>query len=176
MKATLKFFFKSFLFAFFIYSIIKFPLDYLGNDFDFEKSLIACLIWAFLLSFTLGIVHLITIKRKGVSNLTAEDFSVYHQKTVESDLTKEDFLKRLERSQWKNSIDISENQNKINLSGSLSWWSYGEKIIVEFIKGNNGINQFNISSRPKLKTTMVDYGKNRENVEKIEQLILKTTS
>jgi hypothetical protein len=49
--------------------------------------------------------------------------------------------------------------------------SWGEeiKIILKSNKENNF--EYQLSSSPKLKTTIVDYGKNLENINKIESVI-----
>ena len=47
-------------------------------------------------------------------------------------------------------------------------------MIGEEVEGLDGI--FRMTSRPKLRTTLVDYGKNLENVERVMQVYLKETT
>lgn len=48
-----------------------------------------------------------------------------------------------------------------------SFWSFGEKIRIAFHDLQDGTVEVEISSRPVLVTTIVDYGKNLDNVEAI---------
>ncbi|WP_420126692.1 hypothetical protein [Longimicrobium sp.] len=55
--------------------------------------------------------------------------------------------------------------------GRLSWASFGEKIECRVAAVEDG-SWVTIRSRPVLSTTVVDYGKNRENVQRIRTLLL----
>ena len=53
----------------------------------------------------------------------------------------------------------------------MTWLSWGEEIsIILQTKGESDFN-YKISSRPKLKMTLVDFGKNLENVNRLENVI-----
>jgi len=49
----------------------------------------------------------------------------------------------------------------------FSLWSFGEKIRIEFHDAHDGTVKIEVGSRPLLFTTMVDYGKNLDNVDSI---------
>jgi hypothetical protein len=52
----------------------------------------------------------------------------------------------------------------------MSWASFGEHIECRVQPGDGG-STLEIRSRPALRTTIVDYGKNRENVERIRAVL-----
>lgn len=53
----------------------------------------------------------------------------------------------------------------IKADANASWKSFGEKIRISIVKGSRGKNFVEISSKPKIALTMLDYAKNFENVE-----------
>ena len=66
---------------------------------------------------------------------------------------------------------MTEIENGVLLKTGMTMKSWGEeiKIILKSNKENNF--EYQLSSSPKLKTTIVDYGKNLENINKIESVI-----
>ncbi len=56
-----------------------------------------------------------------------------------------------------------EATGKIIISTKMSWKSCGETIALSFSKVNENTVKIEISSKPLLRTTLVDYGKNIEN-------------
>lgn len=71
-------------------------------------------------------------------------------------------------------VDYVDPQHyQIHLSNSISFSSWGEDIVISFYYdptyGGTRIIAF---SKPKLPTTLIDYGKNRKNVESIQKYIL----
>ncbi len=62
-------------------------------------------------------------------------------------------------------------QGKIVARAGMTWRTWADVISFEVRKiGSDGI-QVEVSSRPAVRTTLVDYGKNLENVEKIAGLL-----
>lgn len=59
----------------------------------------------------------------------------------------------------------------MHLSCSASLISWGENIVISFYDTMNGGTRITANSKPKLVTTLIDYGKNRKNVEAIQQHI-----
>jgi hypothetical protein len=53
----------------------------------------------------------------------------------------------------------------IKADANASWKSFGEKIQISIMKGSRGKIFVEISSKPKIAITMLDYAKNFENVE-----------
>ena len=69
-------------------------------------------------------------------------------------------------------VDFVEPQNfRIHLSNGVSLRSWGESITISFFDPMNGGTRIIVDSKPKLATTLIDYGKNKKNVEAIEQYI-----
>ena len=60
-----------------------------------------------------------------------------------------------------------ENEFTIELDGKISWWSWGEFVTVACRYVNDSMTTIEIVSRPKMPTTIVDYGKGSRNVKKV---------
>jgi hypothetical protein len=56
-------------------------------------------------------------------------------------------------------------------TGKKSWKSWGDDIRIDVVQIDDISTQVKITCRPSLKTTLVDYGKNYENAEKLLSLI-----
>jgi hypothetical protein len=55
----------------------------------------------------------------------------------------------------------------------INWKTWGDLISITIKRTDNGYTYIEISSRPNARTTIVDYGKNLENVEKIVSFLKK---
>ena len=56
---------------------------------------------------------------------------------------------------------------RINAKAGMSWKTWGEIITFSVNKKDENVMQIEISSRPSVRTTLVDYGKNIANVNSI---------
>jgi hypothetical protein len=53
----------------------------------------------------------------------------------------------------------------------MTWKTFGDVISFEVRKIDNDRTQIKVSSRPAVRRTLVDYGKNLENMEKISSFL-----
>jgi hypothetical protein len=67
--------------------------------------------------------------------------------------------------------DQNKISGEIKASTSMSWKSFGELILIRMTENKNGKTEIYISSSPKLRTTLLDYGKGYENVDEIASFI-----
>jgi hypothetical protein len=69
-------------------------------------------------------------------------------------------------------VEFVDYQNfRVNLSNKASLSSWGESITISFFDPMDGGTRIIVNSKPKLVTTLVDYGKNKKNVDAIAQYI-----
>ena len=61
----------------------------------------------------------------------------------------------------------NRSQGKIIAKAGMTWKTWGDVISFDMRKIDNNRTQVTVSSRPIVRTTLVDCGKNLENVEKI---------
>jgi hypothetical protein len=62
-------------------------------------------------------------------------------------------------------------QGRIEAKTGMTWKSFGETISIHLDDLKNGTIKIQISSAPVIKTTIMDYGKGRANVETIASLL-----
>jgi hypothetical protein len=55
----------------------------------------------------------------------------------------------------------------------INWKTWGDVITISFKRTGSNCTYIQISSRPNARTTIVDYGKNLENVERIVSFLKK---
>ncbi|KAA3641963.1 MAG: hypothetical protein DWQ07_25540 [Chloroflexi bacterium] len=67
----------------------------------------------------------------------------------------------------------SRSQGEIVAKAGMNWKTLGDVIEYKLNRTDNDLISIELSSRPSLRTTMVDYGKNRENVDKIVEYLNK---
>lgn len=66
---------------------------------------------------------------------------------------------------------MTETENGILLETGMTWKSWREKSKINLKDYEGNDFEYQITSRPRLKITLVDYGKNIENSNRIENLI-----
>lgn len=168
MKAVLKFLLKIFL----LFGIpmglpILLPSIFTDEPFDFETYAFFAVGFGGFMTFILGSFQIWRLWAMGVRKFSDEDFKVKQSATVASSLTLPEIADRLQPEFSK----VRVRQNKLTASSTTSIFSWYEDI--EIIKLNEGENRFEyrISSTPGTLLTIIDYGKNRENVLKIQKLV-----
>ncbi len=94
-------------------------------------------------------------------------------KNVKSELNKTELVNKLKTDSIAGTI--TEIENGLVLKTGISMSSWGEKIKINLLsKGDNDFD-YQVSSSPLMWITIIDFGKNLENVEHIESLIKSTT-
>lgn len=68
-------------------------------------------------------------------------------------------------------VRVDPQRYQIFLNSSMSLTSWGEKITLSFFDPLDGGTRVIAESQSALATTLIDYGKNRKNVEQIEQAL-----
>ena len=109
-----------------------------------------------------------TISKQGKKELTEDDFKVSQCEYISKELTIKEIYELLNRNKTTNKWKLKIKNSKIVGKTKTSWSSWSEEIIITDLKEN-----IKIESKPVLKTTMFDNGRNRENVLLIKQLIEK---
>ncbi len=70
-------------------------------------------------------------------------------------------------------LQYNEAQKQIVATTKMSWASFGEEMTIRCDQETSTTVKVTIISKPLVKTTMIDYGKNFKNVETFQQAILK---
>ncbi len=100
------------------------------------------------------------------AELTEEDFKATQIKYIAKILTLDGAFEKLKKYDINNSWRLKINNSRIEGKTKASWISWGEKIVISFLN-----DKIEIISKPRLKTQMIDTGKNRQNVKQIALIL-----
>lgn len=172
MKPITKLYLKIFLFSGITYGLIMTATNLaIGETYGFWEFLVFSSITGVLMSLALVSLHTYKLKKDGVQKLTKENIDVYQTRSLKSELSKTEIFQKLKTDPIIGRMNMTEIENGILLNTGWTWQSWGEeiKILLKSSKENNF--EYLLSSSPKLKTTLVDYGKNLKNINQIEYTI-----
>jgi len=127
------------------------------------------LIGAFM-SMILVSFHWYNLKKEGVK-ITDDNVGVNQTRTIETKLDKNELIHKLKLDPTTGKMKMAEIENGVLLKTGISIKSWGEEIKIILTSNKESIFKYQVSSRPRLKTTIVDYGKSIENINKIESVI-----
>ncbi|MDF2614900.1 MAG: hypothetical protein K0S71_2686 [Clostridia bacterium] len=130
-------------------------------------------IFGLLMSLILSTMHIVStnkilvIHRKNkylVRQISSIDVA------VQVDFLYDNFISQVkENADWL--IYNQKSKRKVELKTSATMRSFGEIITVTFRGKYNNLTEIEVVSRPKLLTTIVDYGKNLQNILTVEQML-----
>ncbi|MCP4441384.1 MAG: hypothetical protein GY810_20960 [Aureispira sp.] len=135
-------------------------------------GLLGGLLFGLFFSAIITYMQVSALKKMGETDLTEDMLSVVQKKLIRTPQTLDDLITKLENTEKFNRINIITPNKKIGVKGGLSWASWGEKVEITLTGKEGELNVFELMSRPSVKTTMADYGKNRKNVQELERILL----
>lgn len=138
------------------------------------SGLFAGLFFGGLMSLILGTIHKKSVKK--IQSKEAEDLEGVHQirkieLSIPFDKAFDLCTKSINQIKKGKILKKDRTNGKINAKASMTWKTFGDKIKFSLIKLNDDTTEVEISSRPIVRTTLVDYGKNLRNVEIIEAFL-----
>ena len=126
------------------------------------------------MSLILGFIHQRSVRKLPFAE-SKKAIGVHQVRNVELSLPYDETFTLCLRSL--NSIEKSRvqrknrSQGKIVAKTGMTWKTFGDTISFKLFEVNNEQTQIKVSSKPIVPTTLVDYGTNLENVEKIIRVI-----
>ena len=148
-------------------------------EYGFPLSLVAGLfregiIFGVFMSLICGFMHSWSVKRMPYGK-SEESLGVYHVRNVELRLPYDKaFNLCIESISSIKKCKIQTEDcfhGKIVAKAGSTWKTWGDVISFKARKIDNGRTQVVVSSRPAMRTTLVDCGKNLENVERISSFL-----
>ncbi|MDT8346444.1 MAG: hypothetical protein RQ756_01480 [Flavobacteriaceae bacterium] len=150
---------RSSLMFFGIYALIEILS---GNNFNLGYTIFIAIIFGLLFSlFLVGFV-MYRLRNFKTREITDEHFSLIEYEDITAGLSPVELSQNLKKQAALKKWNYTDTKNGILIKTGLSLYSLGERISICPISEENGEYTYRISSRPKLKTTRVDYGKKRK--------------
>lgn len=176
MKPLTKLYVKTFFLTGIPFGLITIVFDLLdGDGFKLLKFLFPAFFFGLIMSLTLVSLHKYRLKKYGVQELSDENLGVTQTKEIKTKLGKIELINKLKSDPIISKMKMIDTENGINLKTGMTWESWGEEIKIILKSENNSDFEYQISSSPKLKMTIVDYGKNLQNLTRIENVINNIT-
>ncbi len=143
-----------------------------GVESGIKAGAISGLFFGIGMSLILGTIYRLRIKKMGIVG----DLGPVQSTTVELisnlDFAYDKCIQALNQFGAKIKLQ-NQAKSEIKATTGITWKSWGEVLSLHLIHIGNQKVKIEISSFPKLRTTIVDYGKGRENVQKIANLLGK---
>lgn len=141
-----------------------------GISTGLPAGLVSGLLFGFIMFIILGFLHSRAVE-KIAGNRSEESMAVRQARNIELQLPYDRAFDLCIRS-----LDVisrcrvreeDRSQGRIMATASINWKTWGDTISFNIAAINNEKTAVKISSRPTSRTTLVDYGKNLENVKAI---------
>ena len=172
MKPITKLYLKTFLLTGIPFGLIMLGFDLVdGDGFRLWKYLFMTFFFGITMSLTFVSFYRYRLKKNGIQEITNENVGVNQSKSLKTELNKTDLKGKLKTDPIIGKMKMVEIENGVLLKSGMSWKSWGEEIKIILKTDNVTDFEYQISSSPKLKTTLIDYGKNLENINRIENII-----
>jgi len=129
------------------------------------SGLMSGLFFGFFMSLVLGTFH--KMKTKRMSSGTGDDVGPHQSRIVTVDTPFESIFEKCLQALGNIKAKVTNTDKvagTITAKTKMSWKSFGEEIQITVDRGEGGKTKVTVSSAPKLKTTLVDYGKGHQNV------------
>ena len=132
------------------------------------------LLYGGVMSLTLGTIqHLCIRKYKAAGVEKADDLHQVRKVRLTLSLERAydhciDAVGQIKRGRVVNEDRV---EARIDAKAGMTWKSFGERITISLVRVDDNATDVEICSRPSLGTTLVDYGKNIENVRKMESFL-----
>lgn len=161
------------LVAGFVYGLMMVVISVLMGD---PVNLPVLLISSSFFGFFMGLTSMFYQKRyakvKG-SNDEGNSLKVNHKLRLRITLPPHLVAEALRQDEVLGKLTMKETDGLVRLSTGMSMRSWGEKMSVKLVEVESDAYEYEIASAPKLKTTLIDYGKNFENVDRIKAAMLR---
>jgi len=145
-----------------------------GEEFSIFQFVFMSLFFGLVMTFTFVPYHIERIKELDIKEFSDEVLSSNQKLEVQSAVTRDDLLHKLENSSLLNISKISTTEHSIRILTKAESTTFGEKIEIKFKEIEGGMDKLLITSRPRLITKFIDNGNNLRNVQTIQKLIKGT--
>jgi len=175
MKPTLKLFIIGFVATAVPYGLMTYFFEYSDCNCTEDtasvlKILFSATFFGLLMSVILAKLQTYKMKKAGYPKLNNDMLKLKQVKFVETSLSKNDLFDKLKESEYFKKCNFKVTPTLIIINKRISWFSWGEKITINF---NDGDNRIKIESKPTMPATLIDYGVNLTNVDNVIKIINK---
>lgn len=141
-----------------------------GLYFGIIIGIIAGVCFGGIMASILGLIHSRSVQRISHES-TNQDMDVEHIKSIELkipyNVAFEFCLEALDSIKKYKIKKKNKSRGSIYVKTGMTWKTWGDNILFKLFKINEKSTRVEISSKPTVRTTLIDYGKNLDNIENI---------
>ena len=170
MKPIIIVFIKTYIAYFISFSIFWaiVPLDFDISFLDIFRRAFIC---SFMSSFFMIYILKNKLKKKGIIEFTKKNLSVVQSEKFETALTIQEIIEKLRESASVFRMKMILSGNTIFLKKKMNWKTWGDKIKISINESDTDKRIIHLISRPKYLFTVMDFGRNLENVELFKSIL-----
>jgi hypothetical protein len=172
MKAIIKYYIKVILFVGFVFFLLPVIFEFNStHEYNRQFFYYTYSILGLLMSLYLATMQIIGLRKLGVRIFTDKILRLRQEISIITNMQKQEFISKLKSEPIYKNIRINDISDGFKFKTKLSWLSYGEVVYVKIKCLNEFQNEYYIKSKPVWIFTIADYGKNYENILRIEKII-----
>ncbi|HRQ28643.1 MAG TPA: hypothetical protein PLU49_01115 [Saprospiraceae bacterium] len=143
-----------------------------GYEPKLKKFIFSSIFFGALLSTVFLSSFITRLRKNGIKDVLWEHLKVGQKRILKTRLNIDELMALLKRDPIYGKMNILEIEKGIMFKTGISLESWGEVIKIIQLTENDHEFEYEVSSRPRLKTTIFDFGKNLEHMIRIEKLFL----
>ena len=146
-----------------------------------KQNLINAGIGGIVFAVFFGTIYIEELKKSLSNNINIDRYKVKHTETITIQANEEDVIELVKNKVNKKKSKLleegeSEDEYTLKYRTPMSYKSWGEIVFIQIRNHNHPDITTEITSIPMLSTTMLDYGKNKNNVHFIRRILYHNLS
>jgi len=175
MSPILNFFIRIFLLMSILMLMLTLFFDFLiAKPFVFQSLIFQSISFGFIMSIFMVSMQVYGLKKIGIQRIMQEDLETTRKGKFRTKLNREEVINKLMTALGTSNMKMNDIENEVSWNTGITLKSWGEKIMIKLISKTDSEYEYEISSAPLLKTTLIDGGKNIQNVNHIESIFKNT--
>ena len=142
-----------------------------GESFSIVKFLFHAIFFGGTMSITLVSIHRYNLSDQGITDPSEENLKAVQQTEFISKVSKDEFISRLSNDKVMSKMKLKIEDEILKLNSGITLKSWGETIAIRISSVSEGMFKYQVLSKPKLSITIIDFGKNMENILMIQKLV-----
>ncbi len=143
----------------------------ISTSFSMFKTVLFSILFGTAMSFTLIRLHIQELYKMGIKNPTESHLRVRQKKNINTTISPQLLQDELKSNSNYSNIQYDQEENRLRVQTVGTWRSFGENISIHLKDERASMYEYELVSRPRWKSTLIDYGKNYKNILQLEQII-----
>lgn len=171
LSPTLRFYIKQALITAVLYGILSIVMDLVrGEALDVNAILFSSLFFGLFFGLFMVVSQAEVIRSMSGQPLSDDDLKTVQRRSIESAFSPKEVVEKINQANLFKNRNAKLASDKILLNTKMTWSSWGEFITITWTE-TGSLYHYEVESRPYLKSSVIDGGRNFANVENILAVI-----